>query len=234
MDVNNAFLNGLLEEEVCMQQPEGYIVAGKESMVCKLNKSLYGLKQVPRAWYEKIDDHLQSQGFQRSNVDHTLYYKVQGKDIVLVILYVYDLILIGSNEAMVEDVQSKLSKEFEMKDLVNNLAQYMQATKVSHWIAVKRVLRYKLEIESSCSMYEDVDILHVDRTMKEEVLEENVLDAKFMKEPMLVDREGGMFTKVTKEILQALPDEDSIIVQQADGSRFLDAYKDAASVVQGF
>ncbi|MCO5562180.1 hypothetical protein L7F22_015806 [Adiantum nelumboides] len=116
MDVNNAFLNGLLEEEVYMQQPKGYVVAGKEGMVCKLKKSLYGLKQAPRAWYGKIDDHLQSQGFQRSNIDHTLYCKVQGKDIVLVILYVDDLILTGSNEAMVEDGQSKLSKEFEIKD----------------------------------------------------------------------------------------------------------------------
>ncbi|MCO5571978.1 hypothetical protein L7F22_025729 [Adiantum nelumboides] len=103
MDVNNAFLNGLLEEE--------------EDKVCKLNKSLYRLKQAPRAWYGRIDDHLQSKGFQRSHADHTLYYKVQGKYIVLVILYVDDLILTESNEAMVEDVQSKLSKEFEMKDL---------------------------------------------------------------------------------------------------------------------
>ncbi|MCO5610100.1 hypothetical protein L7F22_064335 [Adiantum nelumboides] len=117
MDVNNAFLNGLLEEEVYMQQPEGYVVAWKEGMVCKLNKSLCGLKQAPRVWYGRIGDHLQSQGFQRSIADHTLYYKVQGKDIVLVILYVDDLILMGRKEYMVEDVQSKLSKEFEMKDL---------------------------------------------------------------------------------------------------------------------
>ncbi|MCO5606631.1 hypothetical protein L7F22_060819 [Adiantum nelumboides] len=117
MDVNNAFPNGLLEEEVYMQQPEGYVVAWKESMVCKLNKSLDGLKQAPRAWYGRIDNHLQSQEFQRSNADHTLYYKVQGKDNVLVRFYVNDLILTGSNDAMVEDVQSKLSKEFEMKDL---------------------------------------------------------------------------------------------------------------------
>ena len=58
MDVKTSFLNGEVEEEVYIQQPEGFVVHGKESHVCKLKKALYGLKQAPRAWYSRIDSYL--------------------------------------------------------------------------------------------------------------------------------------------------------------------------------
>ena len=63
MDVKSVFLNGDLEEEVYMQQPEGFEVKGKEKLVCRLDKALYGLKQAPHAWYIKIDEHLRGSGF---------------------------------------------------------------------------------------------------------------------------------------------------------------------------
>ena len=58
MDVNITFLNGEVEEEVYIEQPDGFVIHGKESHVCKLKKALYGLKQAPRAWYAKIDSYL--------------------------------------------------------------------------------------------------------------------------------------------------------------------------------
>ena len=78
MDVKSAFLNGDLQEEVYMTQPEDYVIPGKEMMVCRLIKSLYGLKQAPQAWYIKIDEHLISHGFERNPYDPNLYLKKQG------------------------------------------------------------------------------------------------------------------------------------------------------------
>jgi hypothetical protein len=72
--VKTAFLNGIIEEEVYIEQPRGFEVSGKESHVCRLKKDLYGLKQAPRAWYSKIDGYPQSMGFTKSETDPYLYY----------------------------------------------------------------------------------------------------------------------------------------------------------------
>ena len=69
MDVKTAFLNGSLEEKVYMDQPEGFSIKGKEQMVCKLNKSIYGLKQASRQWYLKFNDTITSFGFKENTVD---------------------------------------------------------------------------------------------------------------------------------------------------------------------
>jgi hypothetical protein len=76
MNVKTAFLNGEVEQEVYIEQPEGFVIHGKESHVCKLKKALYGLKQAPRAWYGRIDSFLQSLGFSKSIADPNLYIKI--------------------------------------------------------------------------------------------------------------------------------------------------------------
>jgi hypothetical protein len=73
MDVKSVFLNGNLQEEVYVEQPAGFIVAGKEHKVLKLKKTLYGLHQVPRAWNVKLDDTLLSLGFRRNPSEHAIY-----------------------------------------------------------------------------------------------------------------------------------------------------------------
>ncbi|KAG8502307.1 hypothetical protein CXB51_002202 [Gossypium anomalum] len=75
LDVKSAFLNGFLEEEIYIEQPQGFVVSGKENMVYRLKKALYGLKQAPRAWYARIDSYLVSLGFERSMSEPTLYVK---------------------------------------------------------------------------------------------------------------------------------------------------------------
>ena len=75
MDVKTTFLHGDLNEEIYMKQPEDFLVKGKKELVCKLKKSLYGLKQSPRMWYQKFNTYIQGLGFVRSNVDHYVYYK---------------------------------------------------------------------------------------------------------------------------------------------------------------
>ena len=75
MDVKSVFLNGDLEEEVYMEQPEGFSLTNNPNYVCKLKKALYGLKQAPRAWYYRLDKFLQEKGFKKGIVDSNLYIK---------------------------------------------------------------------------------------------------------------------------------------------------------------
>ena len=96
MDVKATFLNGYLEEEVYVEQPQGYAVPGQEHKVYRLKKALNGLKQAPRALYIHIDSYLTQIGFHRSESEPTLYTKVNEKgNMLIACLYVDDLIFIG-------------------------------------------------------------------------------------------------------------------------------------------
>ena len=101
MDVKTTFLNGIIEEEVCIEQPQGFVVHGNESHVCKLKKALYGLKQAPCAWYGWIDEFLISLGFTKSDADSNLYYKVLNDEPLILVLYVDGLFLTGNEKLMV-------------------------------------------------------------------------------------------------------------------------------------
>jgi hypothetical protein len=116
MDVKTTFLNGEIEEEVYIEQPDGFVIHEKESHVCRLKKASYGLKQAPRAWYEKIDGYLMSSGFNKSVVDPNLYYNIVGDECLILVLYVDDLFLIGS-ESLIVDCMRALASEFKMEDL---------------------------------------------------------------------------------------------------------------------
>ena len=117
MDVKTAFLNGDLEEDIYMTQPEGFVVAGKENWVCKLNKSLYGLKQASRAWYQKMDQALLITGFNRLYADSCVYAYRNDETIMFIALYVDDLLLLSSSLTKLVSLKQDLAKKFEMKDL---------------------------------------------------------------------------------------------------------------------
>jgi hypothetical protein len=93
MDVNTAFLNGQVEEEVYIERPQSFVVQIKESHIRKLKKPLYGMKQAPRAWYARINNYLQSLDFSKSAVDPNLYFKVIENHPLILVLYVDDLFL---------------------------------------------------------------------------------------------------------------------------------------------
>ena len=116
MDVKTAFLNGVIEEEVYIEQPQGFEVEYRHTHVCKLKKALYGLKQAPRAWYGRIDSFLSNMGFTKSKADSKLYLKVVEDEPVILLLYVDDLFLTG-NEKQIMERKKKLAEEFEMKYL---------------------------------------------------------------------------------------------------------------------
>eukprot|EP00253_Pinus_taeda_P011795 PITA_11795 len=116
MDVKSAFLHGDLHEEIYMEQPIGFIQTDS-SLVCRLKKSLYGLKQAPRAWYAKMDSFLLESSFSRCHSDNIVYTKKVGKSLIILVLYVDDLILTGSDPNLINHVKSSLKKKFEMTDL---------------------------------------------------------------------------------------------------------------------
>jgi hypothetical protein len=117
-DVKSTFLNGVLKEDVYVQQPQGYEVKENEHKVYKLKKALYGLKQAPRAWYSRIDNYFLKKGFKRSESEPTLYIKSNGtNDLLIVFLYVDDLIYTSSSILLVEEFRQAMMTEFEMTDL---------------------------------------------------------------------------------------------------------------------
>jgi hypothetical protein len=116
MDIKTKFLNGKIEQEVFVEQPYGFVLHNKGTHVCKLRKALYGLKQGPRFWYYRIDGFLKILGFQKSDVDANMYFKVRGNQHIILILYVDDLFLTGDEE-LIAWCKGELTSEFEMKDL---------------------------------------------------------------------------------------------------------------------
>ena len=110
MDVKTMFLHGDLHEDIYMQQPEGFVEKGREHLVCKLKKNIYGLKQEPREWYHKFHLFMLSQGYRRSDIDHCLYTK-RAKDgsFLILILYVDDLLLSHTNINELVALKSKLN-----------------------------------------------------------------------------------------------------------------------------
>ena len=100
MDVKTAFLNGNLEEEVYMDQPEGFPIEGKGHMVCKPKKSIYGLKQALRQWYIKFNNTITSFGFEENLIDRCIYRNVSGSKFMFIVLYVDDILLATNDLGM--------------------------------------------------------------------------------------------------------------------------------------
>src|SRR5712692_4180690 len=98
-----------------MEQPPGY-VQDNSSLVCLLKKSLYGLRQAPRAWYAKMDSFLLDTDFSRFHYDPNVYTKKVGNHLIIRVLYVDDLILIGSDPKLITHVKFGLKQNFEMSD----------------------------------------------------------------------------------------------------------------------
>lgn len=115
MDVKCAFLNGVLDEQVFMRQPSGFERGG--SLVCRLNKAIYGLKQASRKWNERFHEFMCRMNFKRSEQDYCLYYCSMDTAVIYVVIYVDDILIIGSSEKAICDLKQKLSSEFEMRDL---------------------------------------------------------------------------------------------------------------------
>ncbi|MCH82412.1 gag-pol polyprotein [Trifolium medium] len=158
MDINSAFLNGPLDEEVYVSQPPGFIREGKEGTMYRLNKALYGLKQAPRAWNKKIDGFLTQVGFKKSVVEHGVYVKhnLDSTKILIICLYVDDLLVTGNDHSDITAYKRNIiaSKEVyeglrylcnsrpDLAFAVGAVSRFVNTPKKCHMAAVKRIMRY--------------------------------------------------------------------------------------------
>ncbi|GJX64438.1 retrotransposon protein, putative, ty1-copia subclass [Tanacetum coccineum] len=117
MDVKTAFLNGHLFEEVYMTQPKGFVNPKYPNHVCKLKRSIYGLKQDSRQWNKQFDDEIKKFCFTQNRNELCVYQKASGSYVTFLILYVDDILIMGNNIRILQDVKSYLGKCFAMKDL---------------------------------------------------------------------------------------------------------------------
>ena len=117
MDVKTAFLNGNLDEDIYMEQPEGFEKKGNGHLVCKFKKSIYGLKQASKQWYITFNNTITSFGFKENIADQCIYLKVSGSKFIFLILYVDDILLASSDLGLLGETKEYLSKNFHMVDM---------------------------------------------------------------------------------------------------------------------
>lgn len=159
LDVKSAFLNGIMNEEIYVEQPEGFLKKGEENKVFLLKKALCGLKQALRAWYSLLEQHLSGLGFVKSINDATLFVKNDEAELLVVSVYVDDLLVTCSKKDMVDEFKADIRNMVIARSLigillhltatrldlvfaVNFLSRFMQCPSEIHFKAAKRVLRY--------------------------------------------------------------------------------------------
>jgi histone deacetylase 1/2 len=154
LDVQNAFLHGVLDEEVYMKQPPGYVDKTKPNYVCKLDKALYGLKQAPRAWYARLSNKLVTLGFHTSKADTSLFYFNKGSTTVFVLVYVDDIIVVSSSSEATTGLLKELKKDFALKDL-GELHYFlgMEVTKVRDGIILSQD-KYAIDLLRKVNMFD--------------------------------------------------------------------------------
>ena len=116
-DIDTAFLYGKINEELYMDQPDGYVNEDKPKYVCKLKKSLYGTKQAARQWNEALDKHMKDQDFKSANADPCIYTRIDQDEYTIVAVYVDDIIVMSQDIQVIEKFKEKLKCEFKIKDL---------------------------------------------------------------------------------------------------------------------
>ncbi|RVW83186.1 Retrovirus-related Pol polyprotein from transposon RE2 [Vitis vinifera] len=140
-----------IRKKICVEQPEGFVNEGEEDKVYLFKKALYDLKQAPRAWYSRINEHLLNLGFAKSLSKSTLYVKHNGVVSLIILLYVDDLLVTGNHISLVEKFKLEIMEVFEMTDLatrpnilnvISILSQFIHYASEMYLKAAKRVIRY--------------------------------------------------------------------------------------------
>lgn len=152
LDVLTAFLNGILTEEVYMHQPPGFIRKGAEHLVCRLHKSLYGLRQSPREWYAKLHTALLAWKLLQSHADPNLYFAHIHNHTIALLVYVDDILITGSDIHLITQLKGHLQRTFKTNDL-GSLHRYLgvQFDKVPTGLHMHQT-EYALSILSTFNM----------------------------------------------------------------------------------
>lgn len=116
-DVDTAFLNSDIDEEIYMDQPEGFVDKNNPKLVCKLNKSLYGTKQAARQWNAKLDQHLSKQGFNSISADACVYVRILEEEYSILAIYVDDLIIMSNAIQNINKIKEEMKRDFKIKEL---------------------------------------------------------------------------------------------------------------------
>ncbi|GJU47575.1 retrovirus-related pol polyprotein from transposon TNT 1-94 [Tanacetum coccineum] len=210
MDVKTAFLNKDLEEEIYMNQPEGFIAPGQEGNVYRLVKSLYGLKQAPKQWHQKFDHTMLESGFKINECDKCVYVKETSSGYVILCLYVDDMLIIGSNDKMINSTKDMLksnqahyvdkilnthnagdsglartpidtSTRPDLTYAVSRLSRYTSNPSDAHWKAVTRVLHYLRYSRDYGLHYDRYPAVSKDtKSFKETVIAKSIMESKFI------------------------------------------------------
>lgn len=154
VDINNAFLNGDLHEEIYMMQPPGFEQQSKDGspLVCRLRKALYGLKQAPRAWFHKLKEFLLKSMFISSKADNSLFIRRSGSQLLYVLVYVDDIIITGIGSVAIDQFVKALDIHFSLKDLGQlNYFLGIKVTSTWHCVLLSQK-KYILELFQKASM----------------------------------------------------------------------------------
>ena len=192
LDVKTAFLNGFIEEDIYMSIPEGYSVPSNSDMVCKLKKSLYGLKQSSRAWYQRLDQYLLLHKFQRLESDASIYIKRETQNnFIILTVYVDDCILMSNQLTLIQNLKAILQMEFDMSDEGD-----------LHYTLGNAILRNRIE---------GWTIIHQQKYLTSKLQDYNMLNCNSVSTPM----QSG--THLSKEDLLS-SNEDQHLYSQIVGS----------------
>nr|GFC10042.1 retrotransposon protein, putative, Ty1-copia subclass [Tanacetum cinerariifolium] len=186
MDVKTAFLNRYLNEEVYMEQLEGFVNLKYPNRVCKLKRYIYGLKQASRQWNKRFDDEIKKFGFTQNRDEPCVYLKASGSNITFLILYVDDILIMGNSIPMLQSVKTYLEKYFAMKDLGE--AAYILGIKIYRD-------RSKRLIGLSQSAY-------IEKILKQYCIENSKRESIHMQEKLKLSKSQGASTPAEMKRMQ--------------------------------
>nr|GEU52264.1 retrotransposon protein, putative, Ty1-copia subclass [Tanacetum cinerariifolium] len=189
MDVKTTFLNGYLNEEVYMEQPEGFVNPKYPNHVCKLKRSIYGLKQASRQWNKRFDDEIRNFGFTQNRDESCVYLKASGINITFLFLYVDDILIMGNSILMLQSVKTNLGKCFAMKDLGE--AAYILGIKIYRDISK--------QLSSLCQS------AYIEKILKRHCMENSKRGSIPMQEKLKLSKSQGAATPAELKRMQNVP-----------------------------
>eukprot|EP00253_Pinus_taeda_P028156 PITA_28156 len=216
MDVKSAFLNGVLMEEVYIEQPLGYEKKGQEHKVCRWKKALYGLKQAPRAWYSRIDSYLLENGFAKCEGEPTLYIEENDGKILIVVLYVDDVIFTGNDDYLIENFKTVMKEKFEKTDM--GLLRYFLGIEVEqsgNGIFISQA-KYVKEVLERFHMQES-----------KATITPTVMGLKLSKEDSSKDFDPSLYKSIVSSLMYLTATRPDIMYVVSLISRFMERPKEA-------